>query len=385
MVVVYYTSTNFLDVILETIQSLKNAVSLHVVIEITPASKNSTIVNVDDLSGLGPIETGERVLGKEKWARFQPYFEGVASVQFVVHQHKKAISFSSLRTAFTLGRYLKKFKVDVLHFDTVSTRAIGLVPFLLGKKVFISLHDPAPHSGEETWKDNIPNYVFFPMAKGFFFYSGFAKSQFREHYNRIKKPVYQVKLQPYTFISQFLGKEKQPGRTILFFGRLSYYKGIDLLIEAIPLVLAKFPHEQFVIAGSPSYGYDIDEATIEKYQDNVTLLKGFLTTQALVKQIEASKFIVCPYRDATQSGVLMTAFAAGKMVVATNVGSFSEYIDEGHNGLMAEPTVASIAENIMKALANDQYKKIEKQLESGYSNQTGEFNRRSFLEAYQAK
>ncbi|MEI2749884.1 MAG: glycosyltransferase [Ferruginibacter sp.] len=66
--------------------------------------------------------------------------------------------------------------------------------------------------------------------------------------------------------------------------------------------------------------------------------------------IENSKFIVCPYRDATQSGVLMTSYAAGKMVLATNVGSFPEYIQDGVNGLLAEVTPESIAQKIIEGL-----------------------------------
>ena len=43
---------------------------------------------------------------------------------------------------------------------------------------------------------------------------------------------------------------------------------------------------------------------------------------------------VCPYTDATQSGVIMTSFSLGKPVVATNVGGLSECIENKKSGIL---------------------------------------------------
>ncbi len=44
-----------------------------------------------------------------------------------------------------------------------------------------------------------------------------------------------------------------------------------------------------------------------------------------------STFVVCPYLDATQSGVVLTAYAFGKPVIATQVGGLPEYVHHGEN------------------------------------------------------
>lgn len=382
MVVVYYTSTGFLDVIIETIQSIKKEVELHVIIEITPSSKSSTIVDVANLDNFNMVEKPEMILGNEKWQYLKPYFEGVASVEFVVHKNKKAFSLRTLKTAFSLGRYLKKYKANVLHFDSISTCSIGLYFYALTKKMFITVHDPAPHSGERSWRERILKSIFFPLAKGYFFYSAFAEKQFTNYYKKIKKPLHVIKLQPYSYVTRFLSNKQTSGKNILFFGRLSVYKGIDILLEAIPIVLAKFPNEKFVIAGHADYGYKIDEQLINKYSPNIQIIKGYLNTEELVKKIEEAKFIICPYRDATQSGVVMTALAAGKMVIATNVGSFSEYIHNGENGLLSEPNAPAVASKIIEALQNDNYKIITQKVVPGYSKKYGDENQRSILNAY---
>ncbi len=384
MVVAYYTSTNFLDVVLETIQSIKAKVELHVFIEITQVSKNTTIINVDNLEGFNDIETPEKLLGADKWNELKGYFTGVASVHFVIHKDKRSLSFKSLKKAYALGKFLKKFNVDVFHFDTISPRAIGLYPYLRSKKVFITLHDPVPHSGENNWREHVPNFVFYGMAKGYFFYSKFAHDQFKEYYKKIKVPFYTIKLQPYSFISQFLEQKQTDGNTILFFGRLSYYKGIDLLLEAIPKVLEQYPDEKFIIAGKPAYGYKVEGKALETHKHNIEVILRYISIRELVQYLQQAKFVVCPYRDATQSGVLMTCFAAGKMVIATDVGSFPEYIADKENGLLAQPTADSVADNILEALRNNNYKQMEKKVVSSYSEKTGMENGQTILSAYMA-
>ncbi|MEO7523627.1 MAG: glycosyltransferase family 4 protein [Ferruginibacter sp.] len=381
-VVVYYTSTHYLDVILETIQSIKKEVELHVFIEITPSSKNTTIIDVETLDGMNFIETPERLLGTASWSKLKKYFNEVASVHFVVHTHKRALSFESIKKAYSLGTFLKKYKADIVHFDSVTSRSIGLYPYLRSKKVFIAIHDPLQHSGESDWKEKIPPFVFYKMAKGFFFYSKFARDQFKSYYKKFKMPFYVIKLQPYSFISQFLDRDKTSSNTILFFGRLSYYKGIDLLLDAIPEILRYYPNEKFVIAGKPSYGYKMDETMVERYKDNIEVVSRFLSTEELVEYIQNSKFIVCPYRDATQSGVVMTAFATGKIVIATDVGSFSEYISDNVNGFLAAPDPAAIAAKIIQALNGDRFKEIEETFDSSYSEAVGNENRNILLKAY---
>ncbi len=57
---------------------------------------------------------------------------------------------------------------------------------------------------------------------------------------------------------------KPTKKHILFFGRLSPYKGIDDLLQAMPDVFNEFPDEKLIIAGKGYPGFEIDEAAIEK-------------------------------------------------------------------------------------------------------------------------
>lgn len=382
MVVLYYTQTYFLDATLETIQSIKHQVELHIIIELSQESKTTTIIDIDSLDGLSIIEKCEHVLGRQKWKMIKKYFEGVATVDFVVFKNIKAISFATVKTVIVLSKYIKQFNPTVIHFDSLSLRATALYPFIKSKKIFITIHDPVKHSGEKNWKSNIPFRVFSKSIRGYFFYSEFACNQFRENFSKNLVPLFVIQFQPYSYVAQFQKNKNQQGTYILFFGRLSLYKGIDLLLDAIPDVLKIYPNEKFVIAGK-SESYMLDENTIEKHKKNISIIPKYLSVEELVEYISGAKFLICPYRDATQSGVLMTAQALGKMVVATNVGAFPEYIKEDVNGLLAKPESKALAEKIIQALNNEQYKNLTKKVKCNYSDEIGGYNGKQILTAYQ--
>ena len=382
MIVIYYITSCYFDSELETIQSIKKTVELHIIIEIAPESRKTNIIEIESLDGLNNIEDCEKVLGEKKWQLFKKYFSGVSSVVFVVHKSKKSFSLPSFYTSHIAGKHIRKINPDVIHFDSVSTRLVGLIPVIRGRKTFITVHDPLPHTGEGSLKLRLVETYFYRHANGLFFYSKFAGNQFENSFRSISANLNFIRFQPFSFISQFVDNQKSQEPVILFFGRILKYKGVDLLLDAIPAVLEKYPNQKFVIAGK-SFGYELDYDLIKRYEDNIQLISQHLDIIELSMLIKKSSFIVCPYRDATQSGVLMTANALGKMVLGSNVGAFPEYIIDFENGLLAEPDSSSIANKIIEALNDDNYKKIEKRITSRFSELTGSYNEESLMKAYE--
>jgi glycosyltransferase involved in cell wall biosynthesis len=368
MKVAYYTSTFFMDVMLETIQAIKNKVELYVFIEISENSKNATLLNIESIEKFNFIEEPETVIGHEKWRYFKPYFDGVKSVKFIVFKNRKSFSLNTFIKSYFFGNYLKKLKISIFHFDNISQRSLGLYYTLKKIKTCISVHDPKSHTGEENWRDDVVNKVYYKLAKGFVFYSSFSKNEFSRIYPKINSPFHVISLLPYTFIRNFLKKNKE--EYILFFGRLSYYKGIDILLDAIPKVLNKFPNQKFLIAGANQYDYIINQSKEIDFGKNVKLVEKYLSIEEIAEYISCSKFVVCPYREATQSGVLMTAFASDKFVITTNVGSFKEYVHNGQNGIVITPDADSLATVIIDALNNSNYKQYNTQYSaSKYSSE----------------
>jgi glycosyltransferase involved in cell wall biosynthesis len=381
MTVVYYTQTYYLDAALELLQSLKAIADVHLLIEISQESRRTTIVDIPNLEAFTTIESPEKVIGPDRWPLFAHYLSGLASTHFVVFKHKRGFSLSSLFNCRAVTRLISTIGPDIVHMDTVSVRSLGLFPFLHRQKLVVTVHDPVFHSGEHSWKSDLVRKIFFRKTNKLLFYSSFAARQFYLNHPHIHVRADVIKFQPFSFTRQLLQDVQPRGEYILFFGRLSLYKGIDLLFDAIPAVLKKYPYERFVIAGRAE-NFALNTSILEHYEGSIEVLNKYFSSCELAKLVQKAKFIVCPYRDATQSGVLMTAFSFGKTVVATNVGAFPEYVRDGHNGLLASPTSDDIATKIVSALSDSMYLQLEKNVESEFSPSLNKYNQQVLMRAY---
>ena len=379
--VLYYVHTYFLDSCLETLQSIKHHVDIDLLIEVSPDSRKSTVFELSETKRYNRLEKLKEILSPDLWHRFLPYFEDISSVEVLVFMGKSMLGIDSILGGIYLGRLIRSRNYDVVHFDTASGRAISSLLFLKNNQLALTIHDPVPHVGEESLVLDVVRYFYKRQARSISFYSSYSSGLFKKNNKYVNGRITQLRLQPYSFIAQFKQTPIAERRSILFFGQLSYYKGIDLLLQAIPKVLNVYPHEHFLIAGK-SNGFIIDKKLLDEYAHHITFIDDYLSVEQLSQLIHASKFVICPYREATQSGVLMTAFAMGKTVLATNIGAFQEYISDGINGMLTSPEPQSIAKGIMKMLASDHYLAMEKNIASGYSTSDSIHNRNTLMGVY---
>jgi len=144
-------------------------------------------------------------------------------------------------------------------------------------------------------------------------------------------------------------KIKLKDEFILFFGMIEPYKGLNVLYDAMMLVLKEKPDIKIVIAGRGS------DPSIAKMINNQSfiVLNRFITNEEIVYLNKNAKFVVCPYLAASQSGIVQTAFLFNKPIVASDVGAFREIIIPNENGLLVEPNnPESLAESILLLLNN---------------------------------
>ena len=381
--VLYYVHTYFLDSCLETLQSIKEHVDIDVMIEVSPDSRKSTVFELSNTAQYSRLEKLENILSPETWRLFQPYFDKISSVEILCFNGKSMLGTDSIMGGFFLGRLIRSRKYDVVHFDTASGRAISSLIFLRKKQMALTIHDPVPHVGQESLLLDLVRFFYKRMARSILFYSSYSTGVYKKYNKHQHSKFNQLRLQPYSFISQFKQIPFPADRYILFFGQLSYYKGIDLLLEAIPKVLNTYPNEHFVIAGKSS-GFNVDKTLLEQYAHHITFIEDYLSIEELSHLIHSSKFVVCPYREATQSGVLMTAFAMGKTVLATKIGAFPEYVADGINGMLTNAEPQSIANGIMSMIDSNHYLNMEKNIVSTYSKSDAIQNTNTLMQVYHA-
>ena len=182
-------------------------------------------------------------------------------------------------------------------------------------------------------------------------FSNYSKNLLSNQFN--DKLIYVINLLPYSYYQNFIkiNNNNNNKNKISFVGRISKYKGIDLFIEAINLVKKQFPNQEYQIAGKFINEYKLNLKDFEL--NKVNILNQHLSNNLLVEIIQSSKIIVCPYRDATQSGVIMTAYALNCPVIVTPVGGLPEYVNDKVTGIITkETTVEGIADAIIVFLKN---------------------------------
>lgn len=104
---------------------------------------------------------------------------------------------------------------------------------------------------------------------------------------------------------------------VLDFGLIRPYKGLDVLLDAWRGV----EDAELWVIGRPRY--DISELR-SSTPSSVHFVTRFVTDLELAAAFRRADLIVLPYRESEQSGVLATALAFGKPILATEVGGFPE-------------------------------------------------------------
>ncbi len=139
------------------------------------------------------------------------------------------------------------------------------------------------------------------------------------------------------------------GPVILFFGYIKRYKGLDILLDAVPEIREQIPDIQLLIAGEVYGDPGEYEEKIASLGDCVNFQNRFINNEEVPYFFNASDVVVLPYRSATQSGITQLAFAFDKPVVATDVGGLSEVIHDGKNGFLVEAeNTSAVAEGVVR-------------------------------------
>lgn len=130
--------------------------------------------------------------------------------------------------------------------------------------------------------------------------------------------------------------------TVLYMGRLSVQKGPDLLMEAIPGLLSHYPRAKFIIAGEGPMRGDLERRANELNVNHAIRWLGRLGAQEHAELMKACDVVVVPSRNEPFGIVVLEAWAAGKPVVATEVGGPGEFVWHTVNGLKIYPNPESV-------------------------------------------
>jgi len=140
--------------------------------------------------------------------------------------------------------------------------------------------------------------------------------------------------------------------TVLFCGRLAHQKGPDLMLEAMPDVLATRPNTKFIIAGDGDMRTRLEQRARELNIQHAVRVLGYRNGNELPQLFHLADAVCVPSRNEPFGIVVLEAWSASKPVVVTHVGGPAEYVDHEQTGLKVFPTVDSVAWGL-KTMLND--------------------------------
>jgi glycosyltransferase involved in cell wall biosynthesis len=125
----------------------------------------------------------------------------------------------------------------------------------------------------------------------------------------------------------------------LFFGFVREYKGLHVLLEAMPAILDAVPDLHLVVAGEPYEDADRYRQTIADrgIGDRVHWNEAYVPSDEVPLYFSAADLVVQPYVSATQSGVAQIAFHFETPMVVTDVGGLAEAVPHEEAGFVVPP------------------------------------------------
>mgnify|MGYP000902823071 FL=1 len=357
MKVAYISTPHFADCDIPLIGELQKKIDLFYFLKVSESTKRLTLIKIESLNKRGGVYPAS------DFPELTYLSDDIdLSKTYIVNlPGKHDWSICNLLAIFKMVCVILQLKINIVHF-TWPPRYGEFFTYFLRKRIVITMHDPLPHSSEDTWLNRLHRDVCFRLLNDFILLNETQKEDFIKTYHMEAKRVVLSHLSAYTNLQKIKPQKPDVSNYVLFFGGISSHKGIEYLCEAMDKVCKKHPDVKLVVAGKGKIYFDLNQYAIYS-NGHLVLLNRYLDDTELVGLIRSSLFVVCPYVDATQSGVIMSAFALNKPVIATNVGALPSMVKNGLYGTIVPPRdVTSLATAINTLIEDPQ--KIEAMTEN---------------------
>ncbi len=342
MKVLYLSSPYYADCDFPLVHTFQEkGVDITYLVLLTPSSKSSTLV---DISHQLPQT---RIFPATIYEEFKKYRNLLCLDKvFVANMTGKSrLSVSYWKNIWNVRHFIKKGQFDIVHYSGFNHWFYGTTPFIT------TFHDPFPHTGESFNHQKISYQRAIDSSRGIVILNETQLDDFLRMYSINPKRVLVNRLSVYDSIRSFVKPNMSPVKNrILYFGRISPYKGIEYLCAAMDIVHKHIPDATLLIAGNGKYYFDI-----EPYYNCgfIKFINRYIPMPELAGLLLSSVFTICPYTDATQSGVIMTSYSLGKPVVASAVGGICEMVEDGKTGLLVPPRDVNALANAIIVLLSD--------------------------------
>jgi len=271
---------------------------------------------------------------------------------------KSELSPKVFRAVFEISKIIKRFNIDIVHSQTRVSQVAGFFASKLsGIPMVTTCHGFFNKNigrailacwGEKVIaisgavEENLVNYFGVDKSRISLIYNGVDTGKFLKDFSKEEKDNLKDKF----------GIKKDCG-VIGMISRFTPDKGHDTLLYAFRGILKDKPNTQMVFVGDGDKKQDIvNLAQKLNLSDSAVFIKPQLDTVEALSVMDI--FMFTPARREGLGLALIEALAAGKPVVATNVGGISSVIEDNVNGILTEPSKPELlAEAVLRLLGDE--------------------------------
>lgn len=280
-------------------------------------------------------------------------WETLESERLVTPTFQNAMqAFLSLILPFRINQLAKKirrFQPDVLLFPMFHLWNAFIQRMLPNVPSVVFVHDPQPHPDLMGWFYAKLEQSTIKQAERCIILSENLRNGMIER----GADVQNIDIVPLglfrTSLSQKLIQSNKEFPTLLFFGRIVPYKGLEILFQVYADV-RRTHKARLLVAGE---GDLVPYQSLFKDLPDVDVVNHWVPEDEITKLFANSDLVILPYTSASQSGVIPMAASFGLPVIATRVGGIPEQIMDGESGWLVEPNSKdALATAIREALDN---------------------------------
>jgi len=259
-----------------------------------------------------------------------------------------------------LVRYAAAARPPIFHilwnnkFQFIDRVLLMLYYRLLGKKIVFTAHNV--NAARRDSKDTIVNRaslrIQYHLADHIFVHTERMQRELVAEFGVLKSNTSVIPFginntSPTTAITSSEAKQRlcvtTSDRTILFFGQIAPYKGLEYLIDALSDLVNRNDSYRLIVAGKVKPGQEAywneirRKIAVSEIQHRIIQRIEHIPDEEVELYFKAADVLVVPYVQIFQSGVPFLAYSFGLPVIATDVGSLRDDIVEGKTGFLCRP------------------------------------------------
>lgn len=254
-----------------------------------------------------------------------------------------------LKTRREIRKQLKGIVFDVCYIPMQQPWAELVNRCIRYKELIVTVHDPIPHEGS----GKLMNYLYDRVAKAadkIVILSSVFEDVAVKRYGKERRNIYVI---PHGVFDKYGKYESTPiQRTeeynFLFFGRITPYKGLELLAKAyVKLYMERHDISLYVVGSGNISPYK----NMFPEDKNITIINRYIDDEEVSSFFSGKNVItILPYTDASQSGVIPIAMKERSQLIVSGTGGLVEQTGNGKYAILTEPNEHALYDKMKYAI-----------------------------------